>query len=154
MLLQFVRTLKHAIFCVPDDLGPTCRRPYYGTDQNASATIFPPYSRTYGPTCHPLPPSFLLFSSATILRHHRPSRASGVARGRGQTLAQQSIATTVDGVLRIPTQSSSYSSPSSLAMVDGEEFSAKHRWKLQPTCAHGRSIPACHRGARGLLPVI
>ncbi|RLM99293.1 transcription factor PCF2-like [Panicum miliaceum] len=57
----------------------------------------------------------------------------------------------MDGVLRIPTQSSSYSSPLSLAMVNGEESSAKCRRKLQPTCAHGRSVPACHRGARGLL---
>ncbi|CAO2207486.1 unnamed protein product [Urochloa humidicola] len=46
------------------------------------------------------------------------------------------IATTVDGVLRIPTQSSSSSSPSSLAMVDGgEESPAKRRRKLQPTRA-------------------
>ncbi|RLN00634.1 TBCC domain-containing protein 1-like [Panicum miliaceum] len=37
-------------------------------------------------------------------------------------------------------------------MVDGEESSTKRRRKLQPTRAHGRSVPARHRGARDLLP--
>jgi hypothetical protein len=68
---MLVRTLKRAIFYVSDDLGPTCRRLYYRIEQNAPATILPPYSLTYGPICHPLPPSFLLFSSTTILHHHR-----------------------------------------------------------------------------------
>jgi hypothetical protein len=40
------------------------------------------------------------------------------------------VATTVDGVLRIPMQSSSYSSPSSLTMVDDEESSTKRHRKM------------------------
>ncbi|KAJ1285983.1 hypothetical protein BS78_03G319100 [Paspalum vaginatum] len=49
--------------------------------------------------------------------------------------------TAVDGVLRIPTQSSSSSSPSSLTAVDGEEASAKRRRKLQPTRAVAGASP-------------
>ncbi|CAO2170121.1 unnamed protein product [Urochloa humidicola] len=66
------------------------------------------------------------------------------------------IATTVDGVLRIPTQSSSSSSPSSLAMVDGDESPAKRRRKLQPTraAAGGASPLATAAPATAYYPVI
>ncbi|CAO2200481.1 unnamed protein product [Urochloa humidicola] len=68
------------------------------------------------------------------------------------------IATTVDGVLRIPTQSSSSSSPSSLAMVDGDESPAKRRRKLQPTRAApgggGASPLATAAPATAYYPVI
>ncbi|KAG0524244.1 hypothetical protein BDA96_07G194000 [Sorghum bicolor] len=67
------------------------------------------------------------------------------------------IATTVDGVLRIPTQSSSSSSPSSLTtVVDGDEASAaKRRRKLQPTrAAAGASPLATAAPAAAYYPVI
>ncbi|PAN36542.1 hypothetical protein PAHAL_6G291300 [Panicum hallii] len=65
------------------------------------------------------------------------------------------IATTVDGVLRIPTQSSSSSSPSSLAMVaDGEESSAKRRRKLQPTRAAAGASPLATAAPAAYYPVI
>ncbi|CAL5013919.1 unnamed protein product [Urochloa decumbens] len=68
------------------------------------------------------------------------------------------IATTVDGVLRIPTQSSSSSSPTSLATVDGgEESPAKRRRKLQPTRAApgaGASPLATAAPAAAYYPVI
>jgi hypothetical protein len=67
------------------------------------------------------------------------------------------IATTVDGVLRIPTQSSSSSSPSSLTtVVDGDDASAaKRRRKLQPTrAAAGASPLATAAPAAAYYPVI
>ncbi|KAG2585533.1 transcription factor PCF2-like [Panicum virgatum] len=66
------------------------------------------------------------------------------------------IATTVDGVIRIPTQSSSSSSPSSLAMVmvDGEESSAKRRRKLQPTRAAAGASPLATAAPAAYYPVI
>ncbi|GJN04173.1 hypothetical protein PR202_ga21697 [Eleusine coracana subsp. coracana] len=68
------------------------------------------------------------------------------------------IATTVDGVLRIPTQSSSSSSPSSLAVVDGGDESPanKRRRKLQPTRAGtaGASPLAAASHATAYYPVI
>ncbi|CAD6264948.1 unnamed protein product [Miscanthus lutarioriparius] len=67
------------------------------------------------------------------------------------------IATTVDGVLRIPTQSSSSSSPSSLTtVVDGDEASAaKRRRKLQPTRAAAGAFPlATAAPAAAYYPVI
>ncbi|RLN05071.1 transcription factor PCF2 [Panicum miliaceum] len=64
------------------------------------------------------------------------------------------IATTVDGVLRIPTQSSSSSSPSSLAMVDGEESAAKRRRKLQPTRAAAGASPLATAAPAAYYPVI
>ncbi|XP_062195981.1 transcription factor PCF2-like [Phragmites australis] len=64
------------------------------------------------------------------------------------------IATTVDGVLRIPTQSSSSSSPSSLAVVNGEESSAKRRRKLQPTRAAAGASPLATAAPAAYYPVI
>ncbi|XP_066326743.1 transcription factor PCF2-like [Miscanthus floridulus] len=67
------------------------------------------------------------------------------------------IATTVDGVLRIPTQSSSSSSPSSLTtVVDGDEASAaKRRRKLQPTRAAAGASPLANAApAAAYYPVI
>ncbi|KAL6900658.1 hypothetical protein ACP4OV_005334 [Aristida adscensionis] len=64
------------------------------------------------------------------------------------------IATTVDGVLRIPTQSSSSSSPSSLAVVDAEESSAKRRRKLQPTRAAAGASPLATAAPPAYYPVI
>ncbi|WVZ68368.1 hypothetical protein U9M48_017317 [Paspalum notatum var. saurae] len=64
------------------------------------------------------------------------------------------IATTVDGVLRIPTQSSSSSSPSSLTVVDGEEASAKRRRKLQPTRAVAGASPLATAAPAAYYPVI
>ncbi|KAL6644422.1 hypothetical protein ACP70R_016030 [Stipagrostis hirtigluma subsp. patula] len=64
------------------------------------------------------------------------------------------IATTVDGVLRIPTQSSSASSPSSLAVVDAEESSAKRRRKLQPTRASSGASPLATAAPAAYYPVI
>ncbi|OEL31255.1 Transcription factor PCF2 [Dichanthelium oligosanthes] len=66
------------------------------------------------------------------------------------------IATTVDGVLRIPTQSSSSSSsPSALAMVDGgEESPAKRRRKLQPTRAAAGASPLATAAPAAYYPVI
>lgn len=67
------------------------------------------------------------------------------------------IATTVDGVLRIPTQSSSSSSPSSLTVVDGGEdasASAKRRRKLQPTRAAAGASPLAAAPAAAYYPVI
>jgi hypothetical protein len=65
------------------------------------------------------------------------------------------IATTVDGVLRIPTQSSSSSSPSSLAMVDGDESPAnKRRRKLQPTRAAAGASPLATAAPAAYYPVI
>ncbi|KQJ91115.1 transcription factor PCF2 [Brachypodium distachyon] len=52
------------------------------------------------------------------------------------------IATTVDGVLRIPTQSSSSSADPAVVDGAGEESSAKRRRKLQPTrAAPGVTLP-------------
>ncbi|XP_062192341.1 transcription factor PCF2-like [Phragmites australis] len=64
------------------------------------------------------------------------------------------IATTVDGVLRIPTQSSSSSSPSSLAVVDGELSSAKRRRKLQPTRAAAGASPLATAAPAAYYPII
>ena len=49
MPLQFVSTLKHTIFYVFDDLGPTCRRPYYRIDQNTPAVILSLHPLTLRP---------------------------------------------------------------------------------------------------------
>ena len=59
MSLQFTSSLSHAILYIFDASRPICRYPYYRIDQNAPAMIFLPHSQTAGPTCHPLPPSFL-----------------------------------------------------------------------------------------------
>ena len=59
MSLQFTSSLSHAILYIFDASRPICRYPYYRIDQNASAMILLPHSQTAGPTCHPLPPSFL-----------------------------------------------------------------------------------------------
>lgn len=64
------------------------------------------------------------------------------------------IATTVDGVLRIPTQSSSSSGPASSAVVDGEESSAKRRRKLQPTRAVAGASPLATAAPAAYYPVI
>uniref|UniRef100_A0A0A9DLF5 TCP domain-containing protein n=1 Tax=Arundo donax TaxID=35708 RepID=A0A0A9DLF5_ARUDO len=64
------------------------------------------------------------------------------------------IATTVDGVLRIPTQSTSSSSPSSLAVIDGEESSAKRRRKLQPTRAAAGASPLATAAPAAYYPLI
>uniref|UniRef100_A0A0D9XAF7 TCP domain-containing protein n=1 Tax=Leersia perrieri TaxID=77586 RepID=A0A0D9XAF7_9ORYZ len=65
------------------------------------------------------------------------------------------IATTVDGVLRIPTQSSSSSGPATSAVVDGDESPAKRRRKLQPTRAVAGASPlATAAPAAAYYPVI
>jgi hypothetical protein len=65
------------------------------------------------------------------------------------------IATTVDGVLRIPTQSSSSSSPSSLTtVVDGDEASSKRRRKLQPTRAAAGASPLATAAPAAYYPVL
>jgi len=79
MLLQFFVYLMLAIFYVSDDLGPTCRHQYYCIDQNTHATILPLHSLTYGPTCHPLLPSFLPLSSSVL--HLRVATAVGDEEG-------------------------------------------------------------------------
>lgn len=64
------------------------------------------------------------------------------------------IATTVDGVLRIPTQSSSSSGPASSAVIDCEESSAKRRRKLQPTRAAAGAAPLATAAPAAYYPVI
>jgi hypothetical protein len=80
MPLQFFVYLMLAIFYVSDDLGSTCRHQYYCIDQNTHATILPLHSLTYGPTCHPLLPSFLPLSSSFLL-HLRVATAVGDEEG-------------------------------------------------------------------------
>ncbi|TVU04712.1 hypothetical protein EJB05_47843, partial [Eragrostis curvula] len=66
------------------------------------------------------------------------------------------IATTVDGVLRIPTQSSASSPASSHAVVDGgdEASAAKRRRKLQPTRAAPGASPLATASPAAYYPVI
>ncbi|KAL5222308.1 hypothetical protein ABZP36_027021 [Zizania latifolia] len=60
----------------------------------------------------------------------------------------------VDGMLRIPTQSSSSSGPVSSTVVNSEESSAKRRRKLQPTCVVAGASPLATVAPVTYYPII
>ena len=101
MLLQFVRTLKHAIFYVFDDLRPTSRRPYYRIDQNALVVILSLHSLTSGP--HMSSPSPIHSSPSSALLHPHAGACTCLMGRRARAL---NLPNAGESSLRVPAPSS------------------------------------------------